>query len=482
MPVSTSDPKRKPEKQVETVLERFLLDQAIITPETSDLVVLAAVSGGVDSMALLAALNRLSGRYEHFKVYAAHLIHHPEEPQALHRAALVRRYCTERSIPLTVEELTSNPGAGQSPEEWMRQERYRFLETTAQQEGCSWVLTAHHSDDQAETILHRVVTGTGLRGLTGIRPRRGNVLRPFLKVSKGDLRAYCQAEAIPFAEDPTNYDMSRPRNRIRRDILPLLERELNPEARAALNRLGCWAAEAGDLVDFQVNQCLKEAVRIFQKGEIALDIDAILPYFNVIRKNTLRVAINRVAGAEVPLQGKDFDRLEVLISNGRTGSYLKFPGNIRVFKNRRQLIITAGGQESFHYRLVTGQNLVFPELNLKAFWESAPLPPFRLGDDESADMELPLNSGELVLRNAQEGDHFFPLGAPGPKRLFRFLTDRKVSRLEKPRTLVLEHKDEIIWVIKHRISQQVRVTGMNKAVWRLSLIPLEPARESSRGE
>jgi tRNA(Ile)-lysidine synthase len=482
MPARTSKSKRKPEKRVESVLECFLRDQAILKPETDDLGLLAAVSGGSDSMALLAALQQLAGRVKGLKVHAAHLIHHPGEPQALQRADLVRRYCAANDLLLTVGELNSSPGAGQSPEEWMRHERYRFLTATARQVHCSWILTAHHSDDQAETILHRVVTGTGLQGLVGIRPRRGNVLRPFLTVSKDDLRGYCQAETIPFADDPTNDDMSRPRNRIRRDILPVLEKELNPAARAALNRLGRWAAETGDLVDFQVKQCLEQSVRIFQKGEIALDIDAILPYFNVIRKNTLRVAINRVAGVEVPLQGKDLDRLEVLISQGRTGSYLEFPGQIRVFKNRRELIITAGDQESFYHRLIVGQNLDLPELNIRAFWESSPAPPLRLGDGYSADMELPPQCANLVLRNAREGDHFFPLGAPGTKRLFRFLTDRKVSRWKKSRTLVLEHQNEIIWVIEHRISQQVRVTGANKAVWRLSLLPLEPARDSSHGE
>jgi tRNA(Ile)-lysidine synthase len=155
---------------------------------------------------------------------------------------------------------------------------------------------------------------------------------------------------------------------------------------------------------------------------------------------------------------------------------------VRVFKNRRELIITAGGPESFSYRLRVGENLNLPELNLKACWKSAPLPPFRMGEGVSADMELTSRDTDLVLRNAREGDHFFPLGAPGSKRLFRFLTDRKVSRVEKPRTLVLEHEDRIIWVIRHRISQHVRVTGANKAVWRLSLIPLDPARQSSIGE
>lgn len=467
-----------PPGRVEKALFLFLQNQGIFNDSSGKIGLLAAVSGGPDSMALLEALHAVSQTETRITVAAAHLIHHPDSNAALERAELVRQFCVQREIPLVSGELKTSPSPGESLEEWMRRERYRFLAETAQEQDCAWILTAHHGDDQAETILHRITAGTGLRGLAGIRPRLGKVLRPFLVLAKEDLLDYCRSRKIPFAEDPSNLDQSRPRNRIRHDILPLLERELNPEVKAALNRLGRWAVEAGEVVEALTAECLEKAVKIFQKGEIVLDIASILPYFYMIQKSALREAICRVAETEVPLQGQDLDRLADFLHHGRTGAHLEFPGGLQVLKDRRELIITAGDIIAVDYNLTPGHDRDLTLLNLKAVWDISPQPPYYSGEDHTADLELTPAAGQLALRNARKGDHFFPLGAPGEKRLFRFLTDRKVSRLDKRRTLVLEQNGRILWVVGHRISQTARIASGGGEPWRLRLVPMSSVGEA----
>jgi tRNA(Ile)-lysidine synthase len=466
---------------VEAELARFLIEQRILGNTDSTQGFLAAVSGGSDSMALLAAHYSLYQADSRVRLCAAHLLHHPDSVEAHRRAEFVRHFCAEFNIPLVVKELISRALVGESPEAWMRRERYAFLQATALEQNCAWIVTAHHRDDQAETVLQRVVAGTGLHGLAAIKARRGTILRPLLGLEKKDLLNYCIDHRIPFADDPTNDDLRRTRNSIRHVVLPLLEKELNPKVRTALYRLGRWASEADELIEAQAAECLGKAVRIFQKGEIVLDIDAILPYFNVIRKTTLRNAICRVAGSEVQLQGHDLDRLADLMLFGRTGTGLEYPGRIRVLKHRRELIITCGSHQEVLYKLTPGSNQELPGLRMQAIWSACPSPPYHSGDTTSADLALGDFAGDLVLRNAQEGDHFFPLGAPGPKRLFRFLRDRNVPRWHKSRTLVLELNQEIIWVVKQRISQKVRVDGPENGNWRLCLRPMKSSGETKDG-
>jgi len=435
--------------------------------------ILVAVSGGADSMALLGAAEQLL-RTEEIELCAAHLIHSPAFHEARGRAELVRGYCAKIGVHLIVEELKAEKvSANLSPEERMREARYRFLDRAAKAQSCDYILTGHHADDQAETVLQRVLSGTGLRGLAGIPEARDNVLRPFLSVRKSDLLDYCEEQGIPFSEDPTNFSLKIPRNFIRHRLLPLVEARLNPEVSEALCRLSEWANEANKVIDATVEECWGKSVLSFQKGKIVIDIDSILVYFTLIRKYTIQKAINTAAGRDVYLSAKDLDRIIEFVGTSRTGSFLEFPGGVKVVRHRRSLIITALKNHQFRCPLETGNDRVIPEMSLRAVWERTVAKPFLVGDEWAADMNVGSGGTQLTLRYAEEGDRFYPLGSPGEKKLFRFLTDRKVSRFDKRSTPVLEREGEIIWVVGHRIAEAVRVRNVTDETWRLRLLPLE---------
>ena len=434
--------------------------------------VLVAASGGADSMALLAAAQQLSSKGE-IHLSAAHLIHQPESGEANHRADLVRDYCRRHKIPVVVDTLQIEGGGGQSPEERMRQARYRFLEEVARRQGCDWIFTGHQADDQAETVLLRVLSGTGLRGLAGIPEKRGKILRPFLSLRKLDLVKYCQDQSIPYSDDPANLDLQVPRNRIRRELLPLIEDRLNPDAAGALCRLSRWAMEANQIIEEQISDCFDRSLLNFQKGKIVLDIQMILMYFKLIQKYTILEAISRLGGPEVQFSAADLDRIADFLQSGRTGSYLEFPQSIRVVRDRRSLIIYSDPLPRLHRKLVPGKDQDITELSLRAVWSKRRSKPFLVGDGPAADLFIGSEPCELTLRYGEEGDRFFPLGAPGEKKLLRFLTDRKVSRFEKRTTPVLVKEGEIIWVVGHRISERVRARTDVDGTWRLRMMSSE---------
>ena len=188
--------------------------------------VLCALSGGADSMYLLSRL--LEGGVD---VKCAHY-NHSLRDTAGRDEDFVRRWCESRGVPLTVGRGDVSAEAartGQGVEETARRMRYAFLTETAEREGCALIATGHHAGDQAETVLMNLIRGSGRKGLLGIPERRGNIIRPMLEISRQEIEAYLAARGIPHVEDETNGDLNYTRNRVRHELLPLLE-ELNPRA------------------------------------------------------------------------------------------------------------------------------------------------------------------------------------------------------------------------------------------------------------
>ena len=191
--------------------------------------VLCAVSGGADSICLLHLLHSLSAEGG-FQVAAAHYHHGMRGEAADADAAFVEHFCKERNIPCVVERGDVYGEAarrGLGVEETGRELRYEFLRRTAEQLGCDRIATAHNADDNLETLLLHLTRGAGLHGLAGIPPRRGDLVRPLLTTPRADIEAYLEEHHLAHVEDCTNTDERYARNRLRRQVIPVL-RELNP--------------------------------------------------------------------------------------------------------------------------------------------------------------------------------------------------------------------------------------------------------------
>ncbi|MDD5937888.1 MAG: tRNA lysidine(34) synthetase TilS [Clostridiales bacterium] len=189
--------------------------------------VLCAVSGGADSMCLLHLLSRREG----ITLHAAHFDHALRGAESDADAQFVRDWCAEHGIPFHLgrgDVAAEAAAAGQGIEETARELRYAFLQETAREIGADVIATAHNADDNAETLLFHLARGTGLQGLSGIPPRRGNVVRPLLTTSRAEILAYLEEYGVPHREDSSNSDQRYSRNRLRAQVMPVL-RELNPQ-------------------------------------------------------------------------------------------------------------------------------------------------------------------------------------------------------------------------------------------------------------
>ena len=201
--------------------------------------VLCAVSGGADSVCLLHWLNSLRAEYG-FRLTAAHYNHNLRGEQSLRDEEFVRSFvskcCPEVDLRVGSGEVAAQAAQrGTGIEETAREMRYTFLRETANRVGADVIATAHHAEDNAETLLLHLMRGSGLRGLTGILPRRDNLVRPFLTTRREEIEAYLRVYGLPHVEDSSNADERFARNRVRRQLLPLLE-QMQPQFIAHANK------------------------------------------------------------------------------------------------------------------------------------------------------------------------------------------------------------------------------------------------------
>ncbi len=262
-------------------LEPFeqLLETAWPASDWQDVGVVVAVSGGADSVALLRGLSALKqggvGR-----LTAAHFNHGWRGAASDADEAFVADLCRQRSLECAVSRATGPPSNSDFSEAAARDQRYTFLRETAEQQGARFVAVAHTADDQAETVLHHVLRGTGLQGLAGMSRTRPlgpavTLLRPMLGLRHSDVLAYLAALDQPFREDATNQDTQYLRNRIRQELLPQLVRDYAPGAVESLLRLSTIAADAQHAIETMVQPLRDRAVVEASRDRVVFDCRAL---------------------------------------------------------------------------------------------------------------------------------------------------------------------------------------------------------------
>ena len=282
-----------------------------------------ALSGGVDSTVLLHLLRFTSG-LPPFSLVAAHF-DHEMRPESGEDRRWVVGLCRAWGIPLQV-------GIAPFPlnsEEEAREARYRYLHQAKDETDAKWLLTGHHADDQAETVLFRVIRGTGLRGLAGIPTARApGVYRPLLPFSRSELSDYAQERGIPFLEDRTNNDLTYPRNFLRHRVLPQIQEGPAPGVRESLLRLARLARENEDAWESLFPRLL-DGVLVEENGDILIVRSALLAYHPAVQTRLLRGIFAR-SGIELEEAGTraamEFTR------TGASGGALSLPGGVRLVR------------------------------------------------------------------------------------------------------------------------------------------------------
>lgn len=321
------------------------------TTNWEDVTTLLAVSGGPDSIALLRAVAALRGQTATGSLVVIHYNHRLRGAESEDDEVLVRetaqqlncRCIVDRAAPTSAEEVS---------EDEARRARYEFFSRAAKTQGARYVVTAHTADDQAETILLRILRGTGLDGLSGIPFSRQlahgvSLIRPLLDCSRGEILRYLVSIGQPFRHDSTNADSRFTRNRVRNELIPQLEQDYNPRIKEALLRLGRMAAESQSVVEKAVKDLHERSVRHTGPAGAVLDCDA-LAATNSYLVQQLLIAIWRDCGWRLGAMTWDHWRqlAGFVISDADTVRAAEFPGKVRVQREGNLLVLTAPASQT----------------------------------------------------------------------------------------------------------------------------------------
>lgn len=310
-----------------------------------DITVLAAVSGGADSVALLRALDA-AGERRPGRLVVAHFNHRLRADAAADEN-FVQGLAARLGVPCLVGHGRPNITAT-GVEEAARRDRYNFLRAAAVDVGARYVVTAHTADDQAETVLQRILRGTGISGLAGMRRARPlcagvTLIRPLLSVRRAELLDYLHVLDQPFREDATNLDRRFTRNRLRHALLPQLANEYNPNVSEALLRLSQLAAEAQAIIDERVSGLLRQ-VR-FETRRVSIAISPIAEEPRYVVRELLLAAWRRQGWPEQSMGFDQWDAVAgcLLSPESRPGSMDMLPGGIIVSRHGDDIVLETDG-------------------------------------------------------------------------------------------------------------------------------------------
>jgi tRNA(Ile)-lysidine synthase len=430
--------------------------------------VLVALSGGADSIAMLHLLREL----EPMGAIAIAGVGHFNHRLRGANADADERFCRETAAGLglrcevgSADVRALAAAEGRSLEDAARAARYGFLESAADRLDAEAIAVGHSRDDQAETFLLRLLRGAGPRGLGGIRPKVGRVVRPLIEVSRQELRDYVTERRIAFREDESNADPSIARNAVRHRLLPLLQ-EFSPSVADVLAREADIAREDEDFLSRTAIDLAPSIVLVTEHG-VEMEIDSVRAVHPALASRVVREALSRAAPGQ--FFGRDHIKAALMLMDATlngAGGALSLPG-VRVRREGGRLVF--GGPppdpfaNSFQIPLSIPGEVVLPGWTVSAQAEGDGPRSFSSSAVCVAEAALKL---PLAVRSRKPGDRFRPLGMGGRgRKLQDFLVDRKVSRADRDTLpLVVDSDDRIVWVVGQSVAEDFRVADGSQGV------------------
>lgn len=482
-----------------------ILKKVYLTIEGYDLIrrketVLAAVSGGPDSVCMLHILKELNTMEEFsWNLIVAHVNHRLRGKESDEDEKFVKNLAKKLGLPfisvrVNVRKLMG--GKKSSPEETARKARYKALRELALREKAQKIALGHTFDDQAETILFRIVRGTGLRGLRGIpairmvsRKEDLFIVRPLIEVERKEVEEYLKEHNCEFRLDPTNVDTAITRNFIRHELFPIVERRLNPRVKYALVKLG-QISRSFYVCMKEISKEIFEGVKLISKeGEVAFSVQEFAKFPPAIQTLVIDKAVRQLVGRLPHLSFEHYVGVISLCSNYGHGKVVQLPKGLvakresyvlKIHRPSRSAAPEPGPAKATQRKLSVPGSTLFKTLKLQIQAQvvkgkiSGLQDYIRDKDYTEEIVDYDRVSLPVSVRFRQHGDVFRPLGSPGHTKLKDFFIDQHVPREYRDRVpLLVDREGKIVWVVGYRISDDVKVTDQTKKVLKLKLNRIE---------
>jgi len=437
--------------------------------------IVVALSGGPDSVALAHVLLELQAGGHLVVAALAHFNHQLRGGAADEDEAFCVGFAADAGVPLEVGRADVRAIAREerrSIEDAGRRLRYEFLQRTARRFDAEAIAVGHSLDDQAETFLLRILRGAGTRGLGGIRPKAGMIVRPLIETRRAELRQYARDRRLSFREDETNRDLSVPRNRVRHELLPYLEREFSAGIVEVLAREAALARDDEDRLEQEAIEIARSLVLTDAPGDtVTVDVEALRSLHAALASRVARRALEPLADGRFV----GFDHVARLLEFARSaaaGQAISLPGQrarlrasgaARLVLEREPARGVEQVERTFRVPLVVPGEVRTPGWTVSSERFD---PAVSQGPVGAFTALVDARPGSLAVRFRRPGDRFEPPGMGGRSRKLQdYLVDRKVAREERDRLpLVVDENDRIVWVVGHGVSEGYRAPAASSGV------------------
>ena len=432
-------------------IQQYIIQHQLLSGEKP---VVVGISGGADSVALLHILVSLG-----YKCIAAHCNFNLRGDESFRDEQFTIDFTQRLQVPLCKISFETNKYAQEnrlSVEMAARELRYRWFEELLNTYDADAVAVAHHRDDSVETLLINLTRGSGLTGLTGIKPKNGNVVRPLLCVSREDIYAYIENNGLEYVTDSSNSSDIYTRNFIRLKVIPLLE-EINPSVKASLARTANHLYDASLIY----NHSIEEARKVITQNN-RLSISALLSF---PAPATILYEMLKPYGFSRTVCESIFTVID------KDSGKIFYSSTHRLLKDRSDLLIDVlSGEDNRAYLINLEDDNVDLPVELKP--EIVVIKEdYQIEKDKKfAYFDFDKLSFPLVLRHWQEGDWFVPFGMKGKKKISDYFSDKKFSLFDKEKTWLLCSGQDVIWIVGERTDNRYRIEKTTKRVLKLKFI------------
>ena len=442
---------------------------------TADKPVIVGFSGGSDSVSLLFILNRLG-----YKCIAAHCNFHLREGESDRDEIFCRQFAGQLGCPFEIIDFDTRAyaaGHHLSIEMAARELRYSWFETLRQKYDAQAIAVAHHRDDSNETMLMNMIRGTGIRGLCGIRPQNGWIVRPLLCVGKEEINRFIAAKSLSFVDDSTNQSDEFTRNIIRMRLIPLMK-EINPSIESALERT---AAHLSDVETIYLHTIENAKKKLLENSGTAHPTDIETTHQHTAKNSGaahdfIRISIDGLSGLPAPktilyelIRPFGFTRQQASSIfhslPGESGKQFDAPeSDYHLLKDRACLFIYKKPENNSETYLIDENDKDLSDLPIPLSISKVQIDSSFVIDKSplTATFDYEKIHFPLILRKWRTGDRFIPFGMKTHKKLSDYFTDHKFSIYRKNKTWLLCSENDIIWIVGERIDNRFRIDNHTK--------------------
>ncbi|MCC0784068.1 tRNA lysidine(34) synthetase TilS [Clostridioides sp. ES-S-0108-01] len=437
--------------------------------------IVLGLSGGPDSVCLLHVLNRLKKDFN-IEIYAAHLNHQIRGIEAQKDALYVSKLCEDMGIIFFVKSINVPKyceNEGLSLEEGARKLRYEMFYEIKDKIKANKIAIGHNLNDQAETVMMRIMRGTGLKGLKGIDYIRDNcIIRPILDVERSEIEEYCEAYNLNPRIDKTNLENIYTRNKIRLDLLPYMKDNFNSNVIESIVRMSNSLKSDNDYIEKEAEAKFREVSNVKEKGFVEINLDDFVCLHEAIKVRVLRNSIKHILGDTNFVDQRHIEDIMSLEDNSKVNKMLTLPRNIFVYRKKDSIILTneeiVNEEIEFYYNVPSNGFIKIKELKQIIETQVMSIDRYKSMklDNSSKGFDFNKVKGGIVIRSRRQGDKIKL--AMGSKKVKDLFIDLKIPREERCKIPIITDSEGIICVGDYKISENYKIDERTKEVLKIN--------------